>query len=117
MWVLPEVNWSRRRQPSAISNRYLRVSGRLKQHHLGVADGLLEVGVATGSGLDQVDWDAEQALQILHQAEVRLRMLARRHRRELGEEVEIAALLRVEFSGCSGAEQGEAPYVSAPAEN
>jgi hypothetical protein len=45
-----------------MSNGCLRVSGRLKQHHLGVADGLLEVGVATGSGLEYEGVSARVAL-------------------------------------------------------
>ena len=64
--LLPEVNCSRRRQACKMSKRYLRVSGRLKQDYLSVADRLLEVGIAAGSFLDQIDRDREQGLQVLH---------------------------------------------------
>src|SRR3990172_2631844 len=55
--LLPEVNSSSRRQACKMSKRYLRVSGRLKQDYLSVADRLLEVGIAAGSFLDQIHRD------------------------------------------------------------
>ncbi len=62
---LPDRNVSISPQASAMSKRYFRASGRFKEQDPAGLDGIAEVGIPDGAGLDQVDRDPEERLEVL----------------------------------------------------
>ena len=74
-----------------MSNRYLLASGGFKEQDPAGFDGVPEVGVADGAGLDQVNRNSEEGLEILLEPEEVVCSLARRHCLELHQEIDIAS--------------------------
>src|SRR5437667_12908804 len=72
-----------------MSKRYLRTSGGFIKRTSGFFDFLAEVWVGNWTSLDQIDGQAEQPSEILHQPEVAVGVIGRRFRLKLDEEVEV----------------------------
>lgn len=72
-----------------MSKRYLRTSGGFKEQDPAGLDRVAEVRVPDGAGLDEVNSNSEEDLEILLQPEEVIRVLARGHRLELHQEIDI----------------------------
>src|ERR1035437_5315758 len=97
-----------------MSYKYILGSRRIEQD-LGLVHCRAEVRVPDGRGFNEVDGAAEQGSEILEQPKVRSGPAAGRLRREIDEEVEVAA----SGSACPircRAEQRQPAYVVSPAQ-
>jgi hypothetical protein len=72
-----------------MSKRYFRASGGIKEEDSAGLDGVAEVGIPDGAGLDQVNGSSEERREILLQTEEVVCALARRHCLELHQEIDI----------------------------
>jgi hypothetical protein len=98
-----------------MSNRYFRASRGFKEEYPAGLDGVAEVGIPDGAGLDQVNGSSEEGLEILLRTEKMVCALARRHDVELHQEIDITPP-RIERLPYRRPEDRESPNVVAFAE-
>ena len=73
-----------------MSKRYLRRSRSAIQQYLTLLDRLAEIGVADGTGFDQIDGTPEETFQVLLKSKITLGVLGRCKGAKLNEKIEVA---------------------------